>query len=59
MNYIIKDTIYADNVEIVVYSRLEDVEKLVSRMTDITSATAENILGEEFYLSVKDNEIIE
>ena len=59
MNYIIKDTIYADNVEIVVYSRLEDVEKLVSRMTDITSAMAENILGEEFYLSVKDNEIIE
>lgn len=59
MNYIIKDTIYADNVEIVVYSRLEDVEKLVSKMTDITSATAENILGEEFYLSVKDNEIIE
>lgn len=59
MNYIIKDTIYADNVEIVVYSRLEDVEKLVSRMTDITSATAKNILGEEFYLSVKDNEIIE
>ena len=59
MNYIIKDTIYADNVEMVVYSRLEDVEKLVSRMTDITSATAENILGEEFYLSVKDNEIIE
>lgn len=59
MNYIIKDTIYADNVEIVVYSRLEDVEKLVSRMTDITSATAECILGEEFYLSVKDNEIIE
>lgn len=59
MNYIIKDTIYADNVEIVVYSRLEDVESLVSRMTDITSATAENILGEEFYLSVKDNEIIE
>ena len=59
MNYIIKDTIYADNVEIVVYSRLEDVEKLVSRMIDITSATAENILGEEFYLSVKDNEIIE
>ncbi|MBP3906090.1 MAG: YigZ family protein [Peptostreptococcaceae bacterium] len=59
MNYIIKDTIYADNVEIVVYSRLEDVESLVSRMTDITSATAEIILGEEFYLSVKDNEIIE
>ena len=59
MNYIIKDIIYADNVEIVVYSRLEDVEKLVSRMTDITSATAKNILGEEFYLSVKDNEIIE
>ena len=43
MNYIIKDTIYADNVEIVVYSRLEDVESLVSRMTDITSATAEII----------------
>lgn len=59
MNYIIKDTIYSDTVEIIVYSRVEDVERLTSRMIDITSATVENILGDEFYLSVKDNQIIE
>lgn len=59
MNYIIKDTIYSDTVEIIVYSRVEDVERLTSKMIDITSATVENILGEEFYLSVKDNQIIE
>lgn len=59
MQYIIKDTVYSDNVEIIVYSRIEDVEKLTSRMVDITSATCENILGDEFYLSVKENKIIE
>ncbi|MGO1033534.1 DUF1949 domain-containing protein, partial [Clostridioides difficile] len=42
---------YEDNVEIVVYSRLEDVEKLSEKMIDITSGTGKIVLGEEFYLS--------
>ena len=37
LGYFIKDTVYEDNVEIVVYSRLEDVEKLSEKMIDITS----------------------
>ena len=41
MNYFVKDTIYEDNVEIIVYSRLEEVKVLTDRMVDITSATAE------------------
>ena len=51
MNYFVKDTIYEDNVEIIVYSRLEEVKVLTDKMIDITSATAEIKLCEEFYLS--------
>ena len=58
LGYFIKDTVYADNVEIIVYSKLEDVETLTSRMVDITSATAGIELGEEFYLSEQDGQII-
>ncbi|WP_042276818.1 YigZ family protein [[Clostridium] dakarense] len=58
MGYFIKDTIYEDNVEILVYSRVNEVEALVSKMTDITSATASITQGEEFYLSEQDGEII-
>ena len=50
MGYFIKDTIYEDNVEIIVYSRKNEI--------DITSATANIVLGEEFYLSEKDGQII-
>ncbi|QJA09458.1 YigZ family protein [Romboutsia sp. CE17] len=58
LGYFIKDTVYADNVEIIVYSKLEDVETLTSRMVDITSATAGIELGEEFYLSEQNGQII-
>lgn len=58
LGYFIKDTVYADNVEIIVYSKLEDVEALTSRMIDITSATAGIELGEEFYLSEQNGQII-
>ena len=58
LGYFIKDTVYEDNVEIIVYSKLEDVEALTSRMIDITSATAGIVLGDEFYLSEQNGEII-
>lgn len=58
MGYFVKDTVYEDSVEMIVYSRLNEVEALTSRMTDITSATADITLGEEFYLSEKDGQII-
>ena len=58
LGYFIKDTVYEDNVEIVVYSRLEDVEKLSAKMIDITSGTGKIILGEEFYLSEQNGEIL-
>ncbi|HBG0059598.1 TPA: YigZ family protein, partial [Clostridioides difficile] len=57
LGYFIKDTVYEDNVEIVVYSRLEDVEKLSEKMIDITNGTGKIILGEEFYLSEQNGEI--
>ena len=58
MNYFVKDTIYEDNVEIIVYSRLEEVKVLTDRIIDITSATAEIKIGEEFYLSEQNGKII-
>lgn len=58
MEYFIKDTIYEDNVEIIVYSRVGDKESLIEKIKDITSATAQIILGEEFYLSEKDGQVI-
>ena len=58
MNYFVKDTIYEDNVEIIIYSRLEEVKVLTDKMIDITSATAEIKLCEEFYLSEQNGNII-
>ena len=58
MGYFVKDTVYEDNVEIIVYSRINEVENFTSRMTDITSATANISLGEEFYLSEQNSQII-
>lgn len=58
LGYFVKDTVYEDNVEIIVYSRLDEVEKLSERMVDITSATAQITLGEEFYLSEQNGNII-
>lgn len=58
LGYFIKDTLYEDNVEIIVYSKLEDVESLHEKMIDITNGTGKIVLGEEFYLSEQNGEII-
>lgn len=58
LGFTVKDTIYSEDVEIIVYSKVEDVELLRERMIDITSATADVSLGDEYYLSEKDGELI-
>ena len=58
MGYFIKDTVYEDNVEIIVYSRVSEVENITSKIIDITSATAQIKIGEEFYLSEQNGQII-
>ena len=58
MGYKIKDTLYTDKVEIIVYSREEEAELLKSKMIDITSGTAEIGESEGFYISEKEGEII-
>lgn len=58
MGYFIKDTIYEDNVEIIVYSRANEKEAIIERINDTTSATAQITIGEEFYLSEKDGQVI-
>ena len=58
LGYKVKDTIYSEDVEIIVYSKVEDVQSLTDRMIDITSGTADISLGEEYYLSEKDGQLI-
>ena len=58
LGFTVKDTIYSEDVEIIVYSKVEDVQSLTERMIDITSATADVTLGDEYYLSEKDGELI-
>ena len=58
LGFTVKDTIYSEDVEIIVYSKVEDVESLKDRMIDITSGTADVSLGEEYYLSEKDGQLI-
>ena len=58
LGFKVKDTIYSEDVEIIVYSKIEDVQSLTDRMIDITSGTAGVSIGEEYYLSEKDGELI-
>ena len=58
LGFTVKDTIYSDYVEIIVYSKVEDVESITDTIIDITSGTAEISLGEEYYLSEKDGQLI-
>jgi len=58
LGFTVKDTVYSEDVEIIVYSKVKDVQSLTERMVDITSGTADVSLGDEYYLSEKDGELI-
>lgn len=58
LGFTVKDTIYSEEVEIIVYSKVQDVESLKDRIIDITSGTADVSLGDEYYLSEKDGQLI-
>ncbi len=58
LGFTVKDTIYSDDVEIIVYSKVEEVESLKDRIIDITSGTADVSLGDEYYLSEKNGQLI-
>ena len=58
LGFKVKDTIYSEDVELIVYSKIEDVQSLTDRMIDITSGPAEIGESEGFYLSEKEGEII-
>jgi len=58
MNYFIKYTVYEENVSIIVYSKIEKVEELIEKIKDITSATADVIVSDKFYLSEQNGNII-
>lgn len=58
MGYTVKDTLYTDKVEIIVYAREADVDSLKLKMIDITSGTALVSESESLYLSEKDGKIL-
>ena len=58
LGFKVKDTIYSEDVELIVYARNEEAQSLVDRMIDITSGTADVSIGEEYYLSEKDGQLI-
>jgi uncharacterized YigZ family protein len=59
LGFYIKDIVYEDNVNILVYSKLEDVEGFTTKIVDLTSDKCEIVLGEEFFLSEENGVIIE
>ena len=58
LRFKVKDTIYSEDVKLIVYVRNEEAQSLMDRIIDITSGTADVSLGEEYYLSEKDGELI-
>lgn len=58
LGFKVKDTIYSEDVELIVYVRNEEAQSLMDRIIDITSGTADVSLEEEYYLSEKDGELI-
>ena len=58
LGFKVKDTIYSEDVELIVYVRNEEAKSLMDIIIDITSGTADVSLGEEYYLSEKDGELI-
>ena len=58
LGFKVKDTIYSEDVELIVYVRNEEAKSLMDRIIDITSGTADVSLGEDYYLSEKDGELI-
>ena len=58
LGFTVKDTLYSEDVEIIVYSKVEDAESLRDRMIDITSGTADISFGDEYYLSERDGQLI-
>ena len=58
LGFKVKDTIYSEDVELIVYVRNEEAKSSMDRIIDITSGTADVSLGEEYYLSEKDGELI-
>lgn len=56
--YIIKDTVYDDKVNIYVYCKPGESDKLISKITDISSAQAEIEEKDQVYLTVLNGKVV-
>ncbi|MDR1774092.1 MAG: YigZ family protein [Clostridioides sp.] len=59
VGYYIKDVDYTDSVDMNLYIKIDEVEKVSSELVEITNGKVEIRLGDEFYVSEKDGKIIE
>ncbi|WP_432664079.1 YigZ family protein [Wukongibacter baidiensis] len=57
--YIIKDTVYDDKVNIFVYCKPDESNKFISRITDISNGKAIIEEKDEVYLTIHDGKVIE
>lgn len=57
--YIIKDTIYDDKVNIYVYCKPSESDKLISKITDISSAQAVIEEKDQVYLTILDGKVVD
>ncbi|SHK05861.1 YigZ family protein [Paramaledivibacter caminithermalis] len=57
--YIIKDTIYDDKVNIYVYCSPDESDKLISKITDISSGKAVIEEKDQVYLTIHDGKVID
>lgn len=57
--YLLKDTLYTDKVAVLIYSRLEDKESLLAKVTDICSDIGHASVIDESYLAISNGQLVE
>ncbi len=57
--YLLKDTIYLDNVRTLVYIKPEEVDAFKTKIVDLTSGKVEISEGEDIYLTILDGKAVE
>ena len=57
--YLLKDTLYTDKVAVLIYTKGEDNETLLSKITDICNEDGHGTVLEEAYLAISNGQLIE
>jgi uncharacterized YigZ family protein len=57
--YLLKDTLYTDKVAVLIYTKGEDKETLLNKITDICNEDGHGTVLEEAYLAISNGQLIE